>query len=107
MNTDGHRFGICFSFATIIVGTISLCMFGGKIAALFLATIGGIIILVGLLLEKFSEKTWHKNINGLRLCESRKSWGEWFVMAGIFVEIIVAGCSAIDAWQIRQMAIKN
>jgi hypothetical protein len=72
-----------------------------------LAAIGGVIVLIGLLLEKFSEKKWHKNINDFRRCESRRCWGEWFVMAGILVEIIVAAFSANDAWQTRQMAIKN
>lgn len=60
----------------------------------FFACVGGIFVLIGLLMEQFSEKKWHKNINDFRGCKRRKFWGEWLVITGILVEIIVAGWSA-------------
>lgn len=69
------------------------------------AAAGGIIVFVGLLLEKFSEKKeWYKNINHFRRCEFRKSLGEWLVIGGIFVEIAVAVAFAVNDWE---MEIKN
>ena len=64
-------------------------------------------MLVGLLMELFSEKEWNKNLEDFRHCKSRKFWGEWLVIIGIVAEIFVAGWTAKDEWQTRQMAIKN
>ncbi len=77
-----------------------------------LAASGGILVFVGLLLERFSEKDWNKNVSDFRRCKSRKICGEWFVIAGIVVEIGVGILSAIDAWEnepqnrpIREMTV--
>ena len=50
-------------------------------------------------MERFSEKDWHKNLSDFRHCKSRMVWGEWIVIIGIAVEIVVAIFSATDAWQ--------
>lgn len=55
--------------------------------------------MVGLLMERFSEKDWHKNLDDFRHCKSRKFWGEWAVIGGIVVEIVAAGWFAKDEWQ--------
>ena len=71
------------------------------------AASGGVFVFVGLLMERFSEKDWHKNLSDFRRSKSRMVWGEWIVIAGIVVEIGVGIFSAVDAWQTRQMAIKD
>jgi hypothetical protein len=51
-------------------------------------------------MERFSEKDrhsdWFKDLDDLRRFESRKNWGEWFVIAGIVVEIFVGGWIAYN-----------
>ena len=71
------------------------------------AASGGVFVFVGLFMERFSEKDWHKNLSDFRRSKSRMVWGEWIVIAGIVVEIGVGIFSAVDAWQTRQMAIKD
>ena len=71
------------------------------------AASGGVFVLVGLLMERFSEKDWHKNLSDFRRCKSINIFGEWIVIFGIMVEIGVGIFSAIDAWQTRKMAIEN
>jgi hypothetical protein len=65
----------------------------------FFAASGGVLVLIGLLMERLSEKDPYKNLSDFRRCKSRKVWGEWWVMAGIVVEIAVGIFSAIDAWE--------
>jgi hypothetical protein len=60
---------------------------------------GGVFVLVGLLMELFSEKELHKNVDDFRRCKSRKILGERLVIFGIAIEIFVAGWTAIDEWQ--------
>lgn len=64
-----------------------------------LAISGGAFVLVGLLMERFSEKTQYENLSDFRRCKSRKVCGEWWVIAGIVVEIGVGIFSAVDAWR--------
>ena len=71
------------------------------------AALGGIIVLVGLLMEKFWEKKLYRNISDFWRSKSVREWGEWLVIIGIIVEIGVAVWSALDAWDKIQMAIKN
>jgi len=76
------------------------------------AASGGVLVFVGLLMERFSEKDWNKNVSDFRRCKAKKICGEWFVIAGIVVEIGVGIFSAIDAWEnepqnrpIREMSV--
>jgi hypothetical protein len=63
------------------------------------AASGGVIVFVGLLMERFSEKEWHKNLSDFRRCKSTNVWGEWIVMVGILIEIGVGIFSAIEVWE--------
>jgi len=63
------------------------------------AASGGVLVFVGLLMELFSEKDWHNNLSDFRHCKFRKVCGEWFVIGGIVIEIVVGIFSAIDAWE--------
>lgn len=63
--------------------------------------------MVGLLMETLAEKKWFKNITAYRRWESAKCWGEWLVILGIVVEIVVAGWFAKDEWQTIQIAKEN
>lgn len=75
---------------------------------MFWATIGGIAVFIGLLLEKFAEWMDEKFLGGTyKPHKTLESIGWSILMLGIFVEIAVAGWSANDVWQTRQMAIKN
>lgn len=55
--------------------------------------------MVGLLMEVLSEKKWFKNVNSFRRCEVIKKAGEWFVISGIVVEVVVSGVLAKGEWQ--------
>jgi hypothetical protein len=63
------------------------------------AASGGVIVFVGLLMERFSEKDWHQNLSDFRRCKSISVCGEWIVMVGILIEIGVGIFSAIDVWE--------
>lgn len=56
-------------------------------------------MLVGLLMETLSERKWFNNVKTFRRCECIKKSGEWLVIGGIVVEIIVAGIFATNEWQ--------
>jgi hypothetical protein len=80
----------------------------GEVAVLFWATIGGIAVFIGLLLEKFAEWMDDRFLGGThKPHKTLESVGWCILMLGIFVEIAVAAWSANDAWQTRQMAIKS
>lgn len=63
------------------------------------AVSGAAFVLAGLLMERFSEKDWHKNLYDFRRCKSINIWGERLVIIGIGIEMVVGIVSAIDAWQ--------
>lgn len=63
------------------------------------AASGGVFVFIGLLMERFSEKDPYKNLSDFRRCKSRKVCGEWFVIGGIVIEIVVGIFSAIDVWE--------
>lgn len=56
----------------------------------FLAVVGGVLVYVGLSLERRSEKSWYSNIEDFRSRESDKQRGWSWLMWGIRVEIITA-----------------
>ena len=54
---------------------------------------------VGLLMEMADDKEWFKNIRKFRRSKHIKLWGEWFVAAGVFIEVILAGFTAFSEWK--------
>src|SRR5665213_933756 len=64
------------------------------------AGIGGIVVVVGLLAEHFCDQDWYeyKCLPETRR-KSVKYTGEWFVIIGVSIEVIVGIGAAIDAWQ--------
>lgn len=71
------------------------------------ACIGGVFVLVGILMEVLAEKASFKNTKSQRRWALIKVSGEWILIFGIVVEVVVAGLSAKAEWQTRQLAIKN
>jgi len=65
----------------------------------FWASIGGIFVLFGVLLETLSDKRSFKDIRSFRCWGSAKSWGEWMVIVGVFGEVIVGGVTAVNEWR--------
>lgn len=72
-----------------------------------LAIFGGFIVFVGLLMEKLWAKKSYKNTCDFKWSKRMVEVGAWLVIAGIVFEIGVAVWTASDAWETRQMAIKN
>jgi hypothetical protein len=59
------------------------------------ASFGGILVFVGLWMEKGAEKGWFLNVNDLRKRRLKAKWGWRVLMLGIFVEI---GTGAALTW---------
>jgi hypothetical protein len=59
------------------------------------ASFGGILVFVGLWMEKGAEKGWFLNVNDLRRRRLKAKWGWRVLMLGIFVEI---GTGAALTW---------
>jgi hypothetical protein len=59
------------------------------------ASIGGIFVLVGLLLEKGKEKERFSSIKDFRLQKAKAEWGSWILIFGIVIEI---GTGAALTW---------
>jgi hypothetical protein len=79
-----------------------------EIITVSVATLGGIIVFVGLLMEKIAERKNDKYSPPFFKPSKRLGESGWYVlMVGIFAEIVIAGVTAIDDWHTRQMAIKN
>ncbi|HZF00718.1 MAG TPA: hypothetical protein VE344_02370 [Methylomirabilota bacterium] len=76
----------------------------GEFWILFWATIGAIIVFVGLVLEKFADWLNEKFLGGYKPHKTLETFGWFLLMFGIYIEIVDAGWSANDAWQTRQMA---
>jgi uncharacterized membrane protein len=75
--------------------------------SLVAASIGGLIVFAGIGMEKLKEMKAFPDINSRRRRESWAEAGWWVLMAGLAIEIVVGSWSAIDVWQIKQMAIKS
>ncbi|HSY43652.1 MAG TPA: hypothetical protein VK811_07045 [Candidatus Acidoferrum sp.] len=60
---------------------------------------GGVLVFVGLLAEQLAEKKWFKNIKSFRRWKYVKAFGEWLVIGGVFIEIAVAGVSAVNEFE--------
>jgi hypothetical protein len=74
----------------------------------FVAMLGGIVVFVGLLLEKIAERGNDKHSPPFLKPYNRIGECGWkILMAGIVIEIAVAGISAKVDLETRQMAIKN
>ncbi len=80
----------------------------GEIPVLIWATIGGVLVFIGLAVEKFADWMNDQYLGGPEKPHKMLETAGWCIlMFGIFVEIAVAGSSANDAWETRQMAIRN
>ena len=70
--------------------------------------IGGIAVFIGLLLEKLADWLDDRFLGGAYNPHKSLGLAGWCVlMIGIFIEVAVAGWSANDAWQTRQIANNN
>lgn len=54
-------------------------------------------------MERFAEKDLYKNVNCFRNWKSAKVWGEWFVIVGIVIEVVVGSVTAISQWRADPM----
>jgi hypothetical protein len=72
------------------------------------AMLGGMVVFVGLVMEKIAEHGDDKySPPFLKPYKRLGKWGWIVLMIGIVLEVGVAGWSASVDWQTRQMAIKN
>src|ERR1017187_4554465 len=71
--------------------TVSTSFWGWPVAA----SVGGILVFFGLLLEKLAGNPWYPNIDGFRQRESKTRWGWRLLMSGILVEIGVGFAIAV------------
>ena len=68
---------------------------------------GGVFVLIGLLMEMFAEKPWHKNLSDFRRSKCINLCGEWLVIIGICTEIYVAADAAIKERKTETAIAKN
>src|ERR1700744_4877363 len=64
------------------------------------ACFGGVFVAIGLLLETWADKKWFKNQKSHHYWECSKKFGEWFVIIGVLIEVVVAGWTAKNEWEI-------
>ncbi len=69
---------------------------------IILAGIGGLLVVIGLLMEHFGDRDWYefKHLSE-KLSKSVKWIGEWFVIIGVGIEVVVACFTAASEWQNR------
>ena len=60
---------------------------------------GGFIVLLGLLMEQSAEKTFFENVKQFRRFKRVRLLGEWFVIIGVFIEVLIAGWTAKEEWR--------
>jgi hypothetical protein len=77
----------------------------------FWACIGGLIVLLGLWIEKMADKKWYRDVHEFRRSKLKSEIGWWILMVGIAVEIGTAGRLAVkeelEIWQANNSAWKN
>lgn len=66
-----------------------------RLGVLALATIGGIMVLIGIYKEHHSSKTWFSNQDDLKKQKSKGEWGYRLVMWGIGIETLIAAALAL------------
>jgi hypothetical protein len=65
----------------------------------FWAGIGGVLVLVGIVVEELSDKPWYKSQESQKRWKRAKALAIWLgVTGGIFIEVIVAGATAYKEW---------
>lgn len=64
----------------------------------FWASVGGAIVFVGLAFESLGDKKWYKNQSAFNKAKKFKFLGEILVLAGVFVEVVIAGWVARIEW---------
>ena len=62
------------------------------------AGLGGVVVFVGLLMEKLAGKEKYKNISDFRRSKLVREMGEWMVIGGIVIEVAVAASFAALDW---------
>jgi hypothetical protein len=68
-----------------------------------IACIGGVLVLIGLCMEKSAEKPLYRDVTDMRRQKSKTKWGWWILITGIGIEILTAaGLSGYDVWERRQ-----
>lgn len=72
---------------------------GSLFWTIVIAAIGGALVFVGLLLEQMAEKSWYENARDLKFSRRAKFTGEWLVIIGVGVEVVVGCNSAIIEWK--------
>lgn len=78
-----------------------------EIGILIAAMLGGAVVVFGLIVERFAEWLDDRFIPQYKAHKWLEDCGLGFVILGIVWEIVVGGWAANDAWQTKQMAIKN
>ncbi|HEY3855640.1 MAG TPA: hypothetical protein VGO67_14720 [Verrucomicrobiae bacterium] len=63
------------------------------------ASIGGIVVLVGVLLEVLADKKSFKDIENSRFWDSAGHLGGWLVVLGVLAEVIVGCVTAVNEWR--------
>src|ERR1700722_10824026 len=64
-----------------------------------IASLGGAIVFVGLLMEQLAEKTWYSHANAFRLWKRVNFIGEWLVIIGVGIEVYIGCKTAVDEWK--------
>ena len=62
------------------------------------AAIGGLIVFFGLVLEQLAEKSWYASVRASKFWKSTKVAGEWLVLIGVGIEVMVAAVTAANEW---------
>jgi len=89
-----------------IAATIVVCVLLGSLSSTWsialAASIGGMIVFLGLWMEKEGDKEEFIDVDDFRVSKLRKKIGWWILMFGILIEIGVAGLTAKNDWEARQ-----
>jgi hypothetical protein len=100
---------IITAFLLVVFGVLSFedSIFPNLVIAVF----GGLVVFLGLWIEKESDDDKEKYpshiSSSIRLIKWRLKFGWWILMAGIAIEIVDAGWSACEIFDIRGIAIKG
>src|SRR5262245_29953574 len=77
------------------------------VASILVAAFGGIVVFLGLWMERGNEATWFKSVSYRRRQESKAHFGWWVLMIGIVIEIVDAGWTAKEIWEMKIIAEKH
>lgn len=93
-----------------LVGSASFIRSASFFSAVLIATIGGLLVFLGLWIEKESEVE-EKNLSAfacaVRMSKLKSGIGWWVLMAGIMIEIADAAWTTNELWETRKIAIRS